>query len=121
VGVVKDFRTNSLREDIKALVIAPRKTFESTVAIKIAPPHLSKTVAAIQSLWENTYPDYDYNGFFFEDSIALFYKQENQLALVYKIFSFIAIFLSCLGLYGLVSFMVVQRTREIGVRKVLCA
>ena len=121
VGVVKDFRTNSLREDIKALVIAPRKTFESTVAIKIAPPHLSKTVAAIQSLWENTYPDYDYNGFFFEDSIALFYKQENQLALVYKIFSFIAIFLSCLGLYGLVSFMVVQRTREIGVRKVLGA
>ncbi|MDB5000414.1 MAG: transporter permease, partial [Mucilaginibacter sp.] len=53
--------------------------------------------------------------------IAKFYQQENQLALVYKIFAIIAIFISCLGLYGLVSFMAVQRTKEVGVRKVLGA
>jgi putative ABC transport system permease protein len=67
------------------------------------------------------YPEYAYNGYFLDDNIAQFYKQENQLALVYKIFAGIAIFISCLGLYGLVSFMVVQRTKEVGVRKVLGA
>ncbi|WP_428331292.1 ABC transporter permease [Mucilaginibacter sp.] len=121
VGVVKDFKTNSLREIVKPIVISPRKKFESQVAIKIETKNLSKTVSKLQKQWENMYPEYAYNGFFLDDNIAQFYKQENQLALVYKIFAAIAVFISCLGLYGLVSFMVVQRTREVGVRKVLGA
>jgi ABC-type antimicrobial peptide transport system permease subunit len=56
-----------------------------------------------------------------DENIAKFYQQEDQLSLLYKIFAGIAIFISCLGLYGLVSFMAVQRTKEIGVRKVLGA
>jgi ABC-type antimicrobial peptide transport system permease subunit len=82
---------------------------------------LVNTAHAIQELWEATYPEYAYNGFFFDENIAKFYQQENQMALVYKIFAGIAIFISCLGLYGLVSFMAVQRTKEVGVRKVLGA
>jgi len=82
---------------------------------------LKATVAALQSKWESTYPEYAYAGYFLDDNIAQFYKQENQLALVYKIFAAIAIFISCLGLYGLVSFMAVQRTKEVGIRKVLGA
>jgi len=120
-GVVKDFKTNSLREEVKPVVISPLKSFESEIAIKIQTKNLSKTVAALQKQWENIYPEYAYNGFFLDDNIAQFYKQENQMALVYKIFAGIAIFISCLGLYGLVSFMVVQRTKEVGVRKVLGA
>jgi putative ABC transport system permease protein len=121
VGVVKDFKTNSLREEVKPIVISPRKRVESEVAIKIQTHNLNKTVATLQRLWESTYPEYAYNGFFLDDNIAKFYKQENQMALIYKIFAGIAIFISCLGLYGLVSFMVVQRTKEVGVRKVLGA
>ena len=121
VGVVKNFKTNSLRETVKPIVISASKKFEQEVAIKIQTRNLSKTVATLQKLWENTYPEYAYNGYFLEDNIAQFYKQENQMALVYKIFAGIAIFISCLGLYGLVSFMVVQRTKEVGVRKVLGA
>jgi ABC-type antimicrobial peptide transport system permease subunit len=121
VGVVKDFKTNSLRETIKPIAISPNKSSEQEVAIKIQTRNLSKTVAALQKLWENTYPEYAYNGYFLDDNIAQFYKQENQMALVYKIFAGIAVFISCLGLYGLVSFMIVQRTKEIGVRKVLGA
>ncbi|HEY8781776.1 MAG TPA: ABC transporter permease [Mucilaginibacter sp.] len=121
VGVVKDFKTNSLRETVKPTIISPRKALESEVAIKIQTKNLPKTVASIQKLWENTYPEYAYNGYFLDDNIAKFYKQENQLALVYKIFAMIAIFISCLGLYGLVSFMAVQRTKEVGIRKVLGA
>jgi ABC-type antimicrobial peptide transport system permease subunit len=55
------------------------------------------------------------------EKINNFYKQESQLALLYKLFAGIAIFISCLGLYGLISFMVVQKTKEVGIRKVLGA
>ena len=56
-----------------------------------------------------------------DESIAKFYKQENQLSSLYKIFAGLAIFISCMGLYGLVSFMAVQKTKEVGIRKVLGA
>src|SRR5678809_1523606 len=58
---------------------------------------------------------------FLDVKIESFYKQENQLSSLYKIFAVIAIFLSCLGLYGLASFMAVQRIKEVGIRKVLGA
>jgi len=120
-GVVGDFKTNSMRDAVKPIAIYPQKAFESEVAVKIKTNNLSSTVASVQKLWERTYPEYAYNGFFLDESIAKFYKQENQMELVYKIFAGIAIFISCLGLYGLVSFMAVQRTKEVGVRKVLGA
>ncbi|MET4013039.1 putative ABC transport system permease protein [Mucilaginibacter sp. UYP25] len=120
-GVVKDFKTNSLRDAVKPIIISPRKSVLSQAAIKIQTRNLTKTTKEIQKLWEATYPEYAYNGFFLDENIAQFYRQENQLALVYKIFAFIAIFISCLGLYGLVSFMAIQRTKEVGVRKVLGA
>lgn len=121
VGVVADFKTNSMRETIKPTVIYPQKSLEQEIGIKIQAGKLTQTTAALQKLWENRYPEYAYTGYFLDDSIAKFYKQENQLELVYKIFAVIAIFISCLGLYGLVSFMAVQRTREVGIRKVLGA
>jgi putative ABC transport system permease protein len=120
-GVVADFKTNSLREAIKPIIIFPRKTYEAEAAVKIQTHDLKGTVARIQKLWESTYPEYAYNAYFLDDNIAQFYQQENQLALVYKIFAGIAIFISCLGLYGLISFMAVQRTKEVGIRKVLGA
>jgi putative ABC transport system permease protein len=120
-GVVEDFKTNSLRETVKPTLIYPQKVFESNIDVKIQTKSLSSTAGAVQKLWEKTFPEYAYTGFFLDDNIAKFYKQENQLALVYKIFACIAIFISCLGLYGLVSFMAVQRTKEVGIRKVLGA
>ncbi|MCO5950398.1 ABC transporter permease [Mucilaginibacter flavidus] len=121
VGVVKDFKTNSLRESVKPIVITSRKSQEGEITVKLQTKSLTKTVSTIQHQWEKTYPEYAYTGYFLDDNIAQFYSQENQLALVYKIFAGIAVFISCLGLYGLVSFMVVQRTKEVGVRKVLGA
>jgi putative ABC transport system permease protein len=121
VGVIKDFKTNSLKEDVKPLTIASRRDFYYTMAIKLRINNLPLTTAQIQKLWEKAYPEYAFTSHFADETIERFYKQETQLALLYKIFAGIAIFISCLGLYGLVSFMAAQKTKEVGIRKVLGA
>ncbi len=120
-GVVKDFKTNSLRDELKPLIILPVKSYYGTTSVKIASANLAITRDAVQKVWNGVYPEYANTSSFLEDDINDFYSQENQLALLYKIFAGIAIFISCLGLYGLVSFMAVQRTREVGIRKTLGA
>lgn len=121
VGVVKDFKTNSLREDIKPIMISSRQNVYGHTNIKIKSTNLGQTRETIQKIWDKYYPAYATRSFFMDESIENFYLQENQLSLLYKIFSGIAILISCLGLYGLVSFMAVQRKKEVGVRKVLGA
>ncbi|MBO9202652.1 MULTISPECIES: ABC transporter permease [Niastella] len=121
VGVVKDFKTSSLREDIKPTLITTRKTFYYCTGIKIRTQQLANTQLAIQKVWNQFYPEYAYSSQFFDENIERFYQQEEQLSLLYKIFAGLAIFISCLGLYGLVSFMAVQKTKEVGIRKVLGA
>lgn len=121
VGVVKDFKTNSLRENIKPIVMAENNKFYGLTAIKLRSSNISKTQTDIQSAWNSFFPEYAYTSTFMDDNIAKFYEQETHLALLYKIFAGLAIFISCLGLYGLVSFMAVQKTKEIGIRKVLGA
>lgn len=121
VGVVKDFKTNSLRESVKPITIASRKGFYFTMAVKVKTTNLSNTIAQVQKVWEKTYPEYAFTNHFVEETLERFYQQEAQLSLLYKIFAGIAIFISCLGLYGLVSFMAAQKTKEVGIRKVLGA
>src|SRR5579872_6276331 len=76
---------------------------------------------SVKQVFDKTFPDFVYQYKFLDEKIASFYKQENQLSQLYKIFAAIAIFISCLGLYGLISFMSIQRKKEIGIRKVLGA
>jgi putative ABC transport system permease protein len=121
VGVVKDFKTNSLRENIKPLMIAERKDYYSFISLKLRSSNIPQTQTAIQTAWNEFFPDYAYSSKFMDDSINEFYKQEQQLSLLYKIFAFLAIVISSLGLYGLVSFMAVQKTKEVGIRKTLGA
>ncbi|MEO5594912.1 MAG: ABC transporter permease [Chitinophagaceae bacterium] len=121
VGVVKDFKTNSLREEIKPTTISASQKNYFTTGIKIRTANIARTTAQIQKLWQQTYPEFAYTSHFMDESIDRFYRQENQLSLLYKIFAGIAIFISCLGLYGLVSYMAVQKIKEVGIRKVLGA
>lgn len=121
VGVVKDFKTSSLREAIKPTLFCEKNDFYGVTAIKLNSSNIPKTKAAIESLWNQYFPEYAFTTSFMEENIRQFYEQEDQLELLYKIFAGIAIFISCLGLYGLVSFMAIQKTKEIGVRKVLGA
>ena len=120
-GVVKDFKTNSLREAVKPLILVERNTAYRYTGVKLAAGQLQQTLAGIEKKWNRFFPEFIYTPSFMDERINNFYKQENQLALLYKLFAAIAIFISCLGLYGLISFMVVQKTKEVGIRKVLGA
>ncbi|HEY8970089.1 MAG TPA: FtsX-like permease family protein, partial [Puia sp.] len=79
------------------------------------------TIDAIRQLWSTVYPDFVFDYQFLDERVASFYKEETKLSTFYRIFACIAIFLSCLGLYGLASFMAEQRLKEVGIRKVLGA
>lgn len=121
VGVVKDFNSNSLAKPMSAVVMSTWKAVYQNLSVKLQPEKIKPTLASIAKIWSAAYPDYVYENQFLDDKIASFYRQEEQLSQLYKIFAGIAIFISCLGLYGLVSFMTVQRTKEMGIRKVLGA
>ena len=82
---------------------------------------IAKTESAIQATWEKFYPEFAYSRRFLDETIDNFYRQERQMSNMYQIYAILAIFVSCLGLYGLVSFMTVQKTKEVGIRKVLGA
>ena len=121
VGVVKDFNDRSLRQNLAPLLIATNSTMYRQASIKLSTTNIASTMQSIKRIWEQAFPNRVYEYRFLDDKIDSFYKQENQLAQLYKIFAAIAIFLSCLGLYGLASFMAVQRIKEVGIRKVLGA
>lgn len=121
VGVLKDFHVNSLRDPMVPVVMTTMKKGYGMVSLKINLGHTTTIIPAMEKLWSQYFPDYIFGYNFLDQSIAATYQQENQLSLLYKIFSGIAIFISCLGLYGLISFMAVQRKKEIGIRKVLGA
>jgi len=121
VGVIKDFNVVSLKYKMQPVIIAPYKNVYQVANIKIEPVNVKQTLASIEKLWSSSFPDNLYEYQFLDEKIADFYKSEDQLSTLYKIFAGIAIFISCLGLYGLVSFMAVQRTKEVGIRKTLGA
>jgi len=121
VGVLKDFNDRSFRNGLAPLLITTDKAMYNQVAIKLTTTNLPSTIESVKNVFEQTLPDFVYEYKFLDDKIDSFYKQENQLSALYKIFAAIAIFLSCLGLYGLASFMAVQRIKEVGIRKVLGA
>lgn len=121
VGVVKDYNTMSLHEKIYPVVLTPRLKSYQTMSVKIDMRFASEVLPAIENAWSRSYPEFVYRSQFLDENIARFYKDEQMMSKLFTIFSSIAIGIGCLGLFGLVSFMAVQRTKEIGVRKVLGA
>ena len=127
VGVVKDFFTNSLQKPITPIVMACWKDTYAMAGIKLRTAQASgragaaQTLAAIERIWRTAYPDFLYSYQFLEEKIGSYYQEEEKLSELYQVFAGIAIFISCLGLYGLISFMAAQRRKEIGVRKVVGA
>ncbi len=121
VGVIKKFNARSFRRDLAPVLITSIKAGYDNTSIKLASKDMIGTMKSVQKVWDDVFPDFVFEYKFLDEKIESFYKQEKELSELYKIFAAIAIFLSCLGLYGLASFMAVQRIKEVGIRKVLGA
>lgn len=119
VGVIKDFHDLSFHSDINAVAIASIPDNYFMYAVDINLNNVPATMASIEKAWDKMSPNEIYSYDFLDENIATFYKSEDLMLKLIKVFSLIAIFIGCLGLYGLVFFMAAQKTKEIGIRKVL--
>ena len=118
-GVVKDFHDRSLHEDIDAVCITSFTGNYQSYAVRLNMRDITTVMPALEKTWSSSFPGKIYEYKFLDESIASFYRTESIILRFVSIFSFIAIFIGCLGLYGLVAFMVTQKTKEIGIRKIL--
>ena len=126
VGVMEDFYSRSFHEPINPFFITTTAKSSRTISVKLATDgkqinYLKTTLAAIEKHWKKIYPDKEFDMSFFDETIAAFYEKEQKTAQLMNTAMAIAIFISCMGLFGLASFITQQRTREIGIRKVLGA
>jgi putative ABC transport system permease protein len=118
VGVIKDYNFLSLKENMDAMVISPSEDRRVAV-IKLKPGNIKNSIATIKSAYSAVAPAYPFEYSFLDQKFDTLYKTDLRQQTMLSIFSGLAIFIACLGLFGLASFTAVKRTKEIGVRKVL--
>ena len=121
IGVIKDFHSKSLHEKISKTVLIIYPPIVGKVAVKVKAANISKAVQDIRTVWNKFSPDFplDYN--FLDENFEKMYKSEEKLSRLLWIFTAMAIFIGCMGLFGLAAFSAEQRVKEIGIRKVLGA
>jgi putative ABC transport system permease protein len=121
IGVAKDFHIESLHREIKPLVVSivPRE-FTNVVA-RIRPENIPATIAFLQEKWPAFEPGHPFRYFFLDEDFGRLFQTEERQSKIFGGFTMLAILIACLGLFGLASFIAEQRTKEIGVRKVLGA
>ncbi|MFC2155172.1 ABC transporter permease [Acidobacteriota bacterium] len=121
VGVVKDFHFKSLHQKIEPLLFFMNSNSLNYINIKLKTADISNTMAHIREKWSEFSPAYTFEFFFFDQHFDRLYRSEERMHTLFKLFTLLAIFISCLGLFGLASFTTEQRTKEVGIRKVLGA
>jgi putative ABC transport system permease protein len=121
VGVVKDFHTLSLHNKIEPLVIFCNQSGFSNIAIKLSGGTISETVSKLRNRWESLFSDQPFDYAFLDEAFDNLYRSEEQMNEIFFSFSLLAILISCLGLFGLASYLTERRTKEVGIRKVMGA
>lgn len=124
VGVIRDFHTQSFYNKIVPTAVIMDKQDLATFNIRISPTgsgNWDKTVALVREKWEQFYPAGEFEYKFYDQSLEAIYKHEKNIALLVNIATIISIIISCLGLFGLAALSAFQKTKEIGIRKVLGA
>ena len=125
IGVIKDFHFAPLHKEIEPLVVhlMPYQywMYRNYVFARIKSDNISRTIASIEAVWDKVIPEYPFEFHFLDDTIDARYRSEQRLEMILRVFTILAISISCFGLFGLISFTAEQRTKEIGIRKVLGA
>jgi putative ABC transport system permease protein len=126
VGVIRDFHSKSLHEAITPFFLTTDEGSERDISVKLSTSgqsadHLSAVLTRMAAVWKEVYPDKKFEYSFFDETIARLYEKEQKTARIMNIAMAIAVFISCMGLFGLAAFIAEQRTKEIGIRKVLGA
>jgi len=124
IGVVQDFHFESLRTEIQPLVLFMHDStaqYPMCVSIKCSGRDLTGTIADINKLWNAHFPESTFESFFMDENFSRLYEQEERIFQVYGYVSLLSIVIACLGLFGLILYVVEQKTKEIGIRKVLGA
>jgi len=120
IGVVRDFHFESLHQEIRGHIFMLGDRF-SMIAIKVRPDNIPGTLASIEQVWQKMESGRPFDYTFLDDTFDRLYRTEQRLGRIFIYFTLVAIFIAGLGLFGLASFTVDQRTKEIGIRKILGA
>jgi putative ABC transport system permease protein len=121
IGVVKDFNFKSFRQGIEPLVLHMTRGAPSYASIRIGGNDIQETMSYIQSQWQELQPGHPFDYFFLDDDFDKLYRSEERMGIIFRSFTILALFVSCLGLFGLTAYTLEKRTKEIGIRKVLGA
>jgi putative ABC transport system permease protein len=122
IGVVKDFQVTTLKEVSPWLVYKPKQSlFGTTTYIRLRNEDIPESIQYIEKTWKEFFPDQPFHYSFADDNLQKLYESEDRMATIFSSFSLLAIIISLLGLFSLAALTVKQRTKEIGIRKVLGA
>jgi len=121
VGVVKDFHVSTLSEAIEPVTMFNDIRNYRTLGVRVNAANAKDVVKELEKIWYQVNEEYEFNYQYVDDHIVEYYESERKMSQMLTVFAGIAIFIGCLGLYGLVSFMANQKAKEIGIRKVLGA
>ena len=121
VGIMKDFHMHSLHRPIEPLYILLEPDTFSYISLKIRPTHIPATINYVERIMKQFSPSYPFDYAFFDDIFERDYHTEQRMRAIFGSFSVLALVVACLGLFGLASFAIEQRTKEIGIRKLLGA
>jgi putative ABC transport system permease protein len=121
VGVVKDFNNMTLRDAISPIVIFSSKRNYEMMAIKMDSHQIPEVMKNVELIWNSYFPENVYESTFMDDEIEKYYRSEQVMGTLFKVFASVIIFISFIGLFGLISFVAAQRTKEMAIRKVLGA
>ena len=121
VGIVKDYHHRSLREAIEPVVFLGSRQSAAFLSVKVSSGSIGVTIDFLRTTWTSFFPNRDFEYFFLDESFDAQYRAEDKLRDIFLVFALLAILIACLGLFGLSAFTAEQKTKEIGIRKVLGA
>jgi len=125
VGVIEDYYTNSLKYGIDPMVMTMQPDAYEVLSVKLntgeGSNQFADATAAVEKFWKAAYPEYVFNYQFLDENIKAFYVQEEKYAELFQLFSLVFLLIGCLGLYGLITFVVNRKGKEVAIRKVLGA